>query len=110
MMRALMCRGPRTQAALQRQPGEVALLVAVARVHEALGQAAAAEDGWRAVLAADASNVEAVASLAAQHFYSGQPEVALRLYRRWAAAAVEGRRAGLQRAECTVLAACGRRW
>lgn len=63
----------------------MSLLVGIARVHEALGQAEDAEAAWRAVLAADASNVEAVASLAAQHFYGGQPEVALRLYRRWVA-------------------------
>jgi tetratricopeptide repeat protein 8 len=67
--------------------------VGTARVQEALGQAEEAEAAWRAVLAADASNVEAVASLAAQHFYGGQPEVALRLYRRWAGGG--GRGAGL---------------
>ncbi|CAM9818900.1 unnamed protein product, partial [Hapterophycus canaliculatus] len=30
----------------------------------------------------DASNIEAIASLAANHFYGDQPEVALRFYRR----------------------------
>jgi hypothetical protein len=34
------------------------------------------------VLALDASNVEAIACLAADHFYSDQPELALRYYRR----------------------------
>ena len=34
------------------------------------------------VLAADASSVEAIASLAAHHFYTDQPELALRFYRR----------------------------
>jgi hypothetical protein len=36
----------------------------------------------RQVLALDASNVEAIACLAADHFYSDQPELALRYYRR----------------------------
>ncbi len=30
----------------------------------------------------DASNVEAIACLAAHHFYTDQPEIALRYYRR----------------------------
>jgi hypothetical protein len=34
------------------------------------------------VLALDASNVEAIACLAADHFYSDQPELALQYYRR----------------------------
>jgi tetratricopeptide repeat protein 8 len=34
------------------------------------------------VLALDASNVESIASLGAHYFYSDQPEVALRYYRR----------------------------
>ena len=34
------------------------------------------------VLALDASNIEAIACMAANHFYSDQPELALRYYRR----------------------------
>lgn len=34
------------------------------------------------VLGLDASNVEAIACIAADHFYSDQPELALRYYRR----------------------------
>lgn len=34
------------------------------------------------VLAYDATNVEAIACIAAHHFYTDQPEVALRYYRR----------------------------
>ena len=64
----------RPQAALEQAPGEVSLLVGVARVREALGQAAEAEAGWRAVLAADASNVEAAASLAAQRGVCAEDE------------------------------------
>lgn len=38
--------------------------------------------GHLQVLLLDASNVEAIACLAADHFYSDQPELALRYYRR----------------------------
>lgn len=37
---------------------------------------------YKRVLALDASNVESVACLAANHFYSDQPEISLRYYRR----------------------------
>ena len=37
---------------------------------------------YKRVLTIDASNVEAIACLAANHFYSDQPELALRFYRR----------------------------
>lgn len=36
----------------------------------------------RQVLHLDASNIEAIASLAGQYFYNDQPEIALRFYRR----------------------------
>lgn len=36
---------------------------------------------YKRVLAIDASNVEAIACLAPNHFYSDQPELALRYYR-----------------------------
>jgi len=72
------------------------LLLAAARLHEsmALSGATVAVGGgggspaeratalYKQVLQTDAANVEALACLAAQHFYSDQPEVALRHYRR----------------------------
>ena len=51
-------------------------------MHEALGDAAKAAAQYKKVLTHDASNVEAIACMAANHFYSDQPELALRFYRR----------------------------
>ncbi|KAI8471721.1 MAG: TRP protein for flagellar function [Monoraphidium minutum] len=82
--------------AAARQPWEPALLLGAARVHDAMGQGdaalalyqqarAGAAERARArarVLAMDASSVEAIACLAAHHYYADQPEVALRHFRR----------------------------
>ena len=38
-------------------------------------------DHYKEVLKADATNVEAIACIATNHFYSDQPEIALRFYR-----------------------------
>lgn len=79
---------PLTAVEVYRRAGEAlegddaSLLVAAARVHDAMGDLDAAVAHYRRVLAVDASSVEAVAQLASHHFYSDQPEVALRLYRR----------------------------
>uniref|UniRef100_A0A7S1CCY2 Uncharacterized protein n=1 Tax=Bicosoecida sp. CB-2014 TaxID=1486930 RepID=A0A7S1CCY2_9STRA len=62
-------------------PGETSLLVGVARIYDMLNDAKGT-DYYKKVLKYDASNVEAVACLASHHFYSDQPEVALRYYRR----------------------------
>lgn len=62
--------------------GDVTLLLAAARVQETMGNSTAAVALWRRALAADATSAEATACLAAQAFYSDQPEVALRHYRR----------------------------
>ncbi|CAM9659200.1 unnamed protein product, partial [Phaeothamnion confervicola] len=68
--------------ASERHPGESRLLLATARVHDLLNDGVAAALHYRRVLAADPSCVEAIACLAANHFYGDQPEVALRFYRR----------------------------
>eukprot|EP00937_MAST-01D_sp_MAST-1D-sp2_P008212 g8212.t1 len=68
--------------ACEAVPADATLLVARARVHDMLGDAVAAGADYKAVLKRDPSNVEAMASLAANHFYADQPEVALRFYRR----------------------------
>lgn len=52
-----------------------------ARIHDALNDTAAALPLYKRVLQLDASNVEAMACLAAHHFYNDQSEVALRFYR-----------------------------
>ncbi|KAJ1480123.1 hypothetical protein T484DRAFT_1811718 [Baffinella frigidus] len=53
-----------------------------ARVHDAVNAADKAVTVYKQVLSLDASNVESVACLASFQFYSDQPEVALRYYRR----------------------------
>ena len=63
-------------------PTDTALMIGIARVHDALGNGAAANLQYKKVLAHDASNIEAIACMAATHFYSDQPELALRFYRR----------------------------
>ncbi|WIA20159.1 hypothetical protein OEZ85_006009 [Tetradesmus obliquus] len=65
-----------------RHPGDIGLLLGQARLQEGLGNRQAALALYHQVLALDASNVEAIACLAADHFYSDQPELALRYYRR----------------------------
>jgi len=66
--------------------GDTHLLLASARLHEAVGGGASAEQLaaplYRRVLALDAVNAEALSCLATQSFYCDQPEVALRFYRR----------------------------
>ena len=70
------------EEALASFPHEPQLMLAAARVHEALNQSARAVEFHKRVLALEASNVESLACLAAFQFYSDQPEVALRYYRR----------------------------
>ncbi|KAG2451608.1 hypothetical protein HYH02_003389 [Chlamydomonas schloesseri] len=69
-------------SALGAHPGDSSLLLGVARVYDALGDAEKAVAFYKNVLFHDASNVEAIACLAAHHFYTDQPEIALRYYRR----------------------------
>ena len=75
-------RAARGAAANAASEGDVSLLLAAARVQETLGNSNAAVALWRRALTADATSAEATACLAAQAFYSDQPEVALRHYRR----------------------------
>ncbi|PRP75274.1 TRP protein for ciliary function [Planoprotostelium fungivorum] len=63
-------------------PNEVTLTLAVARIHDAMNDADKAMDNYKAALTLDSYNVEAIASLASEYFYSEQPEMALRYYRR----------------------------
>lgn len=65
-----------------RFPADTTLQLGAARVHEALGDLPLAVAQYKRVLAMDPSNVEAIACIAAHHFYSDQPELALRFYRR----------------------------
>eukprot|EP01138_Halocafeteria_seosinensis_P000719 gb/GECG01000736.1/.p1 GENE.gb/GECG01000736.1/~~gb/GECG01000736.1/.p1 ORF type:complete len:522 (+),score=58.36 gb/GECG01000736.1/:1-1566(+) len=63
-------------------PGDPNMLLGTARVHDMLGDTVSSSDIYKKVIKLDASNVEAIASLAANHFYTDQPEVALKYYRR----------------------------
>jgi tetratricopeptide repeat protein 8 len=63
-------------------PDDHSLLIGIARVHDMLGDTVASTEQYKKVLATDPSNVEAIASLAANHFYTDQPEIALRFFRR----------------------------
>ena len=63
-------------------PGETSMLLGQARICDALGELDEGVELYKQTLRWDASNVEAVACLASHHFYSDQPEMALRHYRR----------------------------
>lgn len=68
--------------ALQIHPGDSQLLLGIARVYDALNDMEKGVTFYKNVLVHDASNVEAIACLAAYHFYTDQPEIALRFFRR----------------------------
>ena len=59
-------------------PGDTNLMLGSARVYESLNEGEKAVTLYKRVLSFDAANVEAIACLAANHFYSDQPEVALK--------------------------------
>eukprot|EP01083_Nonionella_stella_P197502 726073_1 len=63
-------------------PGEVSLILGRARIFDMLNDVDGAIKAYNVALDFDASNVEAIASLASHYFYSDQPEIALRQYRR----------------------------
>ena len=63
-------------------PGETSMLLGQARICDALGEQDEGVELYKQTLRWDAANVEAVACLASHHFYSDQPEMALRHYRR----------------------------
>lgn len=69
-------------SARDRFPGDPILLLAAARVQENIGDLEQAAGLYRQALQDDAINVEALACLAANAFYSDQPEISLRYYRR----------------------------
>jgi tetratricopeptide repeat protein 8 len=63
-------------------PYEPRILLAIARIHDELGNHDEAAAFYKKALSLDAANVEAIACLAAHHYYISQPEVSLRYYRR----------------------------
>lgn len=70
------------QQGCEKFPRDVQLLIGIARVHDMLHDTTMSTSCYKKVLDIEASNVEAMASLASDLFYTDQPEVALRYYRR----------------------------
>jgi tetratricopeptide (TPR) repeat protein len=68
-----------------RHPGDLHSLIGIARLYDQLNDIEQSVTIYRQVLEFDASNVEAISCLASNYFYTDQPELALRLYRRCAA-------------------------
>lgn len=69
-------------SALERHVGDTTLLLALARVHDMLNQVLKGVGLYKQVLHYDSINAEAISCLASHHFYTDQPEIALRFYRR----------------------------
>lgn len=63
-------------------PGETSMLLGYARICDALNEMTEGVALYKKTLFWDAGNVEAIACLASHHFYTDQPEIALRFYRR----------------------------
>lgn len=69
------------KAGLEKFPNDVSILTELARLHESLGDVNASIKHYRNVVVEDAMNIEGIACIGLQHFYSNQPEIALRYYR-----------------------------
>ncbi|KAF4665261.1 Tetratricopeptide repeat protein 8 [Perkinsus chesapeaki] len=70
------------KSASLQYPGDPTVRLGIARVAAAVGDESASIETYKEVLQLDPVNCEAIASLAAHHFYNDQPEIALRYYRR----------------------------
>lgn len=68
--------------ASEKFPGDTSITIGIARIYDALNDLDRGVQHYKKVLHYDPSNVEALACLASHHFYTDQPEVALRYYRR----------------------------
>uniref|UniRef100_A0A8C7F574 Tetratricopeptide repeat domain 8 n=1 Tax=Oncorhynchus kisutch TaxID=8019 RepID=A0A8C7F574_ONCKI len=66
---------------LDHFPGEVTLLIGIARIHEEMNNITSATEYYKDVLKQDNTHVEAIACIGSNHFYTDQPEIALRFYR-----------------------------
>ncbi|NXL84802.1 TTC8 protein, partial [Alectura lathami] len=67
---------------LERFPGEVTLTCGIARIYEEMNDISSAAEYYKDVLKQDNTHVEAIACIGSNRFYSDQPEIALRFYRR----------------------------
>lgn len=66
---------------IEKFAGETTLLTGIARIHEELMDMNNTVKMYKEVLHFDNTYVEAIACIATNHFYTDQPEVALRFYR-----------------------------
>lgn len=57
------------------------LTCSIYRLYEGMSDLCRSVQTYRIVLQQDATNIEAIACIGMHHFYSDQPEVALRFYR-----------------------------
>ena len=78
------------QKAVEEAPTEPRLQLGIARIHEMMYALGPSVVFYQRVLMLDASNVEGLACLAANYFYSHQPELSLRYYRRLLQMGVSG--------------------
>uniref|UniRef100_A0A671KYR4 Uncharacterized protein n=1 Tax=Sinocyclocheilus anshuiensis TaxID=1608454 RepID=A0A671KYR4_9TELE len=67
---------------LDHFPAEVTLLTGIARIHEEMNNMISATEYYKEVLKQDNTHVEAIACIGSNNFYTDQPEIALRFYRR----------------------------
>ncbi|CAF0748211.1 unnamed protein product [Didymodactylos carnosus] len=67
---------------LTKFPQEPFLVQAMARIYEGLNDTINCMNQYRHVLKLDNTNVEAIACIAANYFYTDQPEISLKFYRR----------------------------
>ncbi|XP_067931248.1 tetratricopeptide repeat protein 8-like [Watersipora subatra] len=67
---------------LEKFPEDVSLLTGIARIYEMLNNMTESSVHYKLVLRSDNMNVEAIACIGSNYFYSDQPEIALKFYRR----------------------------
>ncbi|XP_046387308.1 tetratricopeptide repeat protein 8 [Ischnura elegans] len=68
-------------AALGHFPGDITLLIEIARLYEALGDEEMSIKFYKDVLQNDPVNIEALACMAAYYYYKEQPDMAMQFYR-----------------------------
>jgi tetratricopeptide repeat protein 8 len=76
--------------ASEKYPGDTSLILGIARVYDALNDLSNGVQYYKKVLHYDPSHIEALSCLASHHFYTDQPELSLRLYRRLLQSGVTG--------------------
>ncbi|KAF6028481.1 TTC8 [Bugula neritina] len=67
---------------LEKFPQDTSLLTGIARIYELLNNITESSVFYKQVLSTDNMNIEAIACIGSNYFYSDQPEIALKFYRR----------------------------